>query len=235
MKASVIKPPTLPQWLEDLADHLLNSTLLINNLNQDEMEDASNSSGLKDSSTFANSARCLMLYRLLFRRLCWALFVSLASVLSCREPIIVSTLWPFTYKRPISANRSGSGPQRNPTACRLPPLPVSVPFSACHVLFGYVCMTIYYCLCDNSFLVAQKSSTRAEWVRGRCHQSTLPRLFFVPTAGGYPYRQDLIMVPSNCECLVTVGDGRHNDDDDNDADEWNKPGPTTSNDTATTL
>lgn len=54
-------------------------------------------------------------------------------------------------------------------------------------------------------------SEKTELVRGRCHQSTLPRLFFIPTtAGGYPYRQDLILVPSNCECLVTLGQETEN-------------------------
>ncbi|XP_046457394.1 uncharacterized protein LOC124204383 [Daphnia pulex] len=49
-------------------------------------------------------------------------------------------------------------------------------------------------------------SEETELVRGRCHQSTLPRLFFISTTGGgNPYKKDLILVPSNCECLVTLG------------------------------
>lgn len=163
-----------------------------------------------------------------------------ATMLQSWEPIIVPALRSFPYKRPFSANRSRSGPQRNSTACRLPPLSVSVPFST--VAFFTTldfCMTKFM-LCGFLALVWRKSSERTEWVRGRCHQSTLPRLFFIPTtgsgtaAGGYPYRQDLILVPSNCECLVTVGGGLdvdgggpHNDDDNNDADEWNRPGSPT--------
>ena len=62
-----------------------------------------------------------------------------------------------------------------------------------------------------SRLSLPKRSEKTELVRGRCHQSTLPRLFFIPTtAGGYPYRQDLILVPSNCECLVTLGQETEN-------------------------
>lgn len=58
-------------------------------------------------------------------------------------------------------------------------------------------------------------------MRGRCHQSALPRLFYVPAAdGGYPYKQDLFLVPSNCECLITLG----RNDNDEDAD---IPDPTT--------
>ena len=64
-------------------------------------------------------------------------------------------------------------------------------------------------------------------VRGRCHQSSLPRLFFVPSPnpGGYPYRQDLILVPSNCECLVRLDNV--NDDDEREAGNVTEPEITT--------
>ncbi|KZS20064.1 Uncharacterized protein APZ42_013358 [Daphnia magna] len=59
-------------------------------------------------------------------------------------------------------------------------------------------------------------SEETELVHGRCHQSTLARLFFIPTTGGYPYRQDLILVPNNCECLVTLGRKFENNWDESD-------------------
>lgn len=57
-------------------------------------------------------------------------------------------------------------------------------------------------------------------VRGRCRQATLPRLLYVqPTPNGAMtteadrhhlhtgFRQDLVLVPSNCDCLVSLATG----------------------------
>lgn len=57
-------------------------------------------------------------------------------------------------------------------------------------------------------------SEKTNLVRGRCHQSSLPRLFYVqrdsssssPSTSGYPFYQDLLVMPSNCDCLVQLQD-----------------------------
>lgn len=75
----------------------------------------------------------------------------------------------------------------------------------------------------------KKRTERTTLVRGRCHQSILPRLFYVhkdmkegKQTGGFSYRQDLILVPSNCECLVNLGQHGNCRDDDDEAVDSNK-------------
>jgi len=53
-------------------------------------------------------------------------------------------------------------------------------------------------------------SKKTSIVHGRCRQGSLPRLTYVyhlkdsSRSGGNPYFQDLVLMPSNCECLINL-------------------------------
>jgi len=53
-------------------------------------------------------------------------------------------------------------------------------------------------------------SKKTSIVHGRCRQGSLPRLTYVyhskdsGRSGGNPYFQDLVLMPSNCECLISL-------------------------------
>jgi hypothetical protein len=209
----------MPKWLEDLSSHLLNSTLLFNSQNQQEKLDETNNTSGTTIWLALPSSSVLTFIDMLFRewRMWWYLpvfaFVG-PSVLSCWNAVALPAVRPFAHERSIGADRSGFKPYWDPTARRLSPLPVSRnSISLSSSLLSWFNWTVpktwneALALFALSFAVAKKKrSEETELVRGRCHQSTLPRLFFISTtAGGYPYKQDLILVPNNCECLVTLG------------------------------
>ena len=60
------------------------------------------------------------------------------------------------------------------------------------------------------FSFAKNRSKKTSIVHGRCRQGSLPRLTYVyhskdsGRSGGNPYFQDLVLMPSNCECLISL-------------------------------
>lgn len=52
------------------------------------------------------------------------------------------------------------------------------------------------------FVVAGHRSDRTRVVRGQCRQTALPRMFY--TGDDFPYKVDLVFMPSNCDCVVDL-------------------------------
>ena len=128
----------------------------------------------------------------------------------CWNAIAVPASRAFAHKRSICAGRSEFKPQWDPTARRLSPL---LPVSHMVTLFRPL-----YCLLtqlngfenmkwSTSFAVAKKIGENGIGARSLPPEHFASTLdFSFPTiAGGYTYRQDLILAPSNCQCLVTLG------------------------------
>lgn len=136
-------PPPLPAWLEEISNHLLSTTELVNNFNQEDVNSTMSGSpkGLYalDRESWI-TARCKLVAITFLSpsdfvcnrmwRLVVPISIVVAAVLPGGNPIAVSSLRPFSYHPTISSNRSGSGAQRDSAAGRLPPLSVSAPFTA---------------------------------------------------------------------------------------------------------
>lgn len=113
-------------WLKEISSHLLNSTHLINNFNQEGDPTLDNS-----KTGFLTSCYCILavvLQKSIQNRMWWKLpFFALmgTTVLPGWNTIALPTVRPLTHERSIGAYRPGVEPQRNPAARRLPSLPVS--------------------------------------------------------------------------------------------------------------
>merc|ERR1711911_134369 len=63
---------------------------------------------------------------------------------------------------------------------------------------------------QQAFVYRRCLSGKTAIVHGRCHQGSLPRLTYVyhskdsQRLDGRPYFQDLVLMPSNCECLISL-------------------------------
>ena len=176
----MFQPPSPPKWLEEVSDHLLSSTNLVNNFNQEE-----NSTGHCPVDSFIHSIHSHFFETLPFRL--WRMLqhsILVSSVLSIGNPIVVPTLWTFANKWTISENRSRSWSQQRNSATRSLP---SLFVKALHFYHPYILIIL------KDFSIATKDGKDGYGTRtlpSKLVASTLLRSLFKPWWLSLPARFD---------------------------------------------